>query len=334
MWPKSRIAGAIMLGVGAFGLLAVFLFWPESTPSGKSPSIATQGGGTGGSQAGGGGGGAGAPGGPGGTYIQNQINTYVSNAPICEGTACLIDGVATVSCPGMQPNGYLCIVTDGPNGSGMGESVTFYKTNAFGVDGKSNACFTYRCEATSPTLPASVMSPTATVQPAICPDFKAVYDSHHKELGAPIAACDTTAAYWAIYQHADVLWLENVLSFYVLPTTLESKWIVQRDPDWSTDPDLYDEAKAKQRFHPPAGVLAPLLGIANHWQQLKQLLGWRIWDCARGHNRVYYQEFENGFMVGTLGLSLNKYTEGEIIVLLNDHSWFSRLAPSIAPRCD
>ncbi len=63
------------MAVALAGFSWLYFAWPESGPS-PSP-IATQGGGTGGSQAGGGGGGAGAPGGPGGTYIQgNQINNY------------------------------------------------------------------------------------------------------------------------------------------------------------------------------------------------------------------------------------------------------------------
>src|SRR5271157_1706560 len=84
VWPKSRKVGVVLMAVSLLGLGLMYLYWPESKPA-ASLSIATQGGGTGGSYAGGGGGGAGAPGGSGGTYIQNQYN-YGPNPPVATPT--------------------------------------------------------------------------------------------------------------------------------------------------------------------------------------------------------------------------------------------------------
>jgi hypothetical protein len=62
---------------------------------------------------------------------------------------------------------------------------------------------------------ANTLEYRSSVRISLCPAFVDTYAEKSDQLGAPISACEAVAAYRGRYQQANVLWLENALSFYI-----------------------------------------------------------------------------------------------------------------------
>lgn len=167
----------------------------------------------------------------------------------------------------------------------------------------------------------------------VYPDFVPII-KENPSLGKPLdAAKNTDYAKETIYQKAWVIWINSLSKFYILPlkggirtTYNNSKW-----DSWCNN-----ETQLRKNFNPPHGFLRPNGGIACMWKEnnLEKIIGWRNGDdCLISNNRIKYQIFDNGIIVGPL--HKNMYiNDGEYVVIPDNKPWFPVSSPTPAARCD
>jgi hypothetical protein len=185
-----------------------------------------------------------------------------------------------------------------------------------------------------PIVQAPAIGEAHADNPAIHPDFTTAYEVA-PALGSPrwppTLADD---AYQAVYERAHVIWIKPLLRIFVLPLDSEKKLIRLKETSFATDPDLFDDERARQVFHTPAGKYPPHGGIAERWRKEPerwQWLGWREWHC-RFRKQIYYQHFEHGTVFGVFRLHPTQ-DEGQIIVMLDDETWSSKSVTGNVPAC-
>jgi hypothetical protein len=124
------------------------------------------------------------------------------------------------------------------------------------------------------------------------------------------------------------------LTIYVMPVDSDRHAILQPDPNWTTDLDLFDDTKLRAKFGTPEDKYPPHGGVAVHWLRDAdhwKWIGWRVWFC-RYFDEIYYQEFERGIVMGSFHVSPAR-DEGQAFVIFNDGTWFSRITPGKVPEC-
>jgi hypothetical protein len=122
---------------------------------------------------------------------------------------------------------------------------------------------------------------------------------------------------------------------FVLPKSPDRKLIRYRESSWATDSDLFNEEKARIIFGTPANKHPPHGGIANLWKgdpEHWKWLGWLEWQC-RFLDKIYYQQFENGIVLGTFRAHPTQ-DEGQVIAILDDDTWRTRSVSKQVPKCE
>jgi hypothetical protein len=176
---------------------------------------------------------------------------------------------------------------------------------------------------------------TETTAP-VYPLFKPIYSAAARRLGSPLAPAQLSVdTYQAAYEHAHVIWVKELLTIFVLPHDSSRKVVRQPEPDWATDPNMFDDDKLRPIFNTPPNRYPPHGGVAYRWQRDPgswAWIGWRQWYC-RSFRETYYQEFENGIVFGTLHLRPTR-DEGQLVVVFyDDGSYFTRMSFVPAPKC-
>jgi hypothetical protein len=69
-------------------------------------------------------------------------------------------------------------------------------------------------------------------------------------------------------------------------------------------------------------------GDPEHWKWL----GWLEWQC-RFLDKIYYQQFENGIVLGTFRAHPTQ-DEGQVIAILDDDTWRTRSVSKQVPKCE
>jgi hypothetical protein len=147
-------------------------------------------------------------------------------------------------------------------------------------------------------------------------------------------------AYQAEYEGAHVLWIKPLMTIFVLHKNDHkkdqgNKLTRYRKSSWATDSDLFDEEKARTIFRTPADKHPPHGGIANLWRtdpEHWKWVGWLEWQC-RFLGKVYYQQFENGIVLGTFRAHPTQ-DEGQIIAILDDDTWRPLNVSQQVPKCE
>lgn len=177
-------------------------------------------------------------------------------------------------------------------------------------------------------------TPSAQAYNPVYPLFIPIHRAAPR-LGSALSSAELSDdTYQAVYEHAHIIWVKPLLTIFVLPRNPERKVVRQQDSHWTTDQDLFNDDKLKVMFGAPKDKLPPHGGVAYHWRSDPdswKWIGWREWYC-RFFNEIYYQEFENGIVFGIFHISPTR-DEGQIFVIFNDGSWFSRMALAKAPKC-
>jgi hypothetical protein len=182
-----------------------------------------------------------------------------------------------------------------------------------------------------PSLPSLV--PTATIE--VDPQFKQIQETV-PQLGKPrLPAVLADDAYQAVYDQANIIWIKSLFSILTLPTDAARKVTWQEDTNYSKDLKFFNDDWLKTQFADvPDGKYPPHGGVAYYWLQNPdqwKWVGWRKWYC-RFFNQIRYQQFENGTVVGIFHSDPAK-DAGQIFIVLNDNSWLTKPAPSVAPSC-
>lgn len=143
-------------------------------------------------------------------------------------------------------------------------------------------------------------------------------------------------AYQAVYEHATVVWIKNLLTIFVLPRDQTDKRTIRyQEGHFTIDKRLFNDDEAREIFKTPQGKSPPHGGMAALWlsdPEKWKWIGWRNWHC-RFFNKVYIQEFEKGTAIGPL-LVHPEQGYGQVFVISNDGSWVSRITPSLkASKC-
>jgi hypothetical protein len=144
-------------------------------------------------------------------------------------------------------------------------------------------------------------------------------------------------AYQAVYEHAHVIWIRNLLTIFMLPTdqTRPNREAIRyQEAHFTTDQRLHNEDELKKLFPPPEGKFPPHGGLASLWLSDPgnwRWIGWRIWHC-RFFNKVHLQEFEKGTAIGPLLVQPNQRF-GQIAIIPTGGPWVSRMTPVQAPEC-
>jgi hypothetical protein len=181
---------------------------------------------------------------------------------------------------------------------------------------------------------APVMGSPNRENPAIYPDFKTIYEMA-PDLGSPLwPPTLVDDAYQAVYENAHVIWIKPLLRIFVLPLDSQKKLKRVSESHWATDPDLFDEKKARAIFNTPDSKLPPHGGIADRWRKDPEQwkwLGWIEWHC-RFDRQIYYQHFQRGLVLGIFRLHPIA-DEGEIILIRDDDTWTTQNVQGKVPPC-
>jgi hypothetical protein len=173
----------------------------------------------------------------------------------------------------------------------------------------------------------------------MAPPFREVRQDIVQVLGNPIRdGVLVDDAYQAVYEHANVIWIKNLLTIFVLPrdqTQSNSSVIRHQEGHFSTDARFFKDEEARKLFNTPEGKLPPHGGLASLWEsdpERWKWVGWRVWHC-RFSNKIYVQEFENGTAIGPLLVRPDQRL-GQVFFIPNGGRWISRMTPSEASACE
>jgi hypothetical protein len=169
--------------------------------------------------------------------------------------------------------------------------------------------------------------------------FKEIHHDIVEVIGNPIRnGVLADDAYQAVYEHASVIWIKNLLTIFVLPrdqnqTKPNSSVTRHREGSFVVDERFFNDEELKKIFHPPEGKFPPHGGLAALWDSNPdwQWIGWRGWHC-RFFNQVYLQEFENGTAIGPLRVHPNQQL-GQVFIIPNNGRWLSLATKTEAPEC-
>jgi hypothetical protein len=179
----------------------------------------------------------------------------------------------------------------------------------------------------------------AASESRMVPAFREVRHDIVQVIGNPIRdGVLVDDAYQAVYEHANVIWVKNLLTIFVLPrdqTPANSSAIRHQEGHFSTDARFFNDDAARKVFDTPEGKYPPHGGLASLWEsdpERWKWVGWRVWHC-RFSNKIYVQEFEHGTAIGPLLVSKDQRI-GQVFVIPNGGRWLSRMTPSEASTCE
>jgi hypothetical protein len=162
-------------------------------------------------------------------------------------------------------------------------------------------------------------------------DFKSTYAAYPK-LGKALRPIITSSdSYIGIHENAIALWIQPILTIFILPADKNKKMIRFQELSRPIDFKWYDDAQLRAYFKTPSGKFPPFGGIATDWNKWNWI-GWRLWHCSLKPNLTFYQEFENGIIVGMFPND-TIHRDGRIFVIFNDDTFVQREANSYAPFC-
>ncbi|HEY4407013.1 MAG TPA: hypothetical protein VGN55_20395 [Xanthobacteraceae bacterium] len=164
--------------------------------------------------------------------------------------------------------------------------------------------------------------------------FKSIYEAAPDLQSVRGPAHLSADSYQAVYENAHVIWIKPLMTIFVLPKDPGRKLVRYQETSWATDSDLFDEEKARAIFQTPIGKHPPHGGIANLWRNDPEhwkWLGWLDWQC-RFLDKIYYQQFENGVVLGTFRAHPTQ-DEGQIIAVLDNGGWRSVSQSDNVPKC-
>jgi hypothetical protein len=178
--------------------------------------------------------------------------------------------------------------------------------------------------------------PMGTQELIIDPEFVEVHRLSSRLGKATSNAFEGGVAYQARYEHAMVIWLESLLTFYIFPDDRTKSAIVQKDSDWSADPRLTNDVELRKLFPKiRRDKNPPYAGIANQWLRNPkewEWLGAREWHCSYAHPGIRYQIFANGIIVGAFRLNIASNV-GQAFAIANDDTWNLARTNSVAANC-
>lgn len=161
-------------------------------------------------------------------------------------------------------------------------------------------------------------------------------------LGNPVGKIEeTTGMYQASHEHAMVFSLLPLQTVFALPKDGSRPAIayhyvvIDDDKKWWDDKFLRDKLKVPRDKKPPEYAVAELWDRKP--DQLKWI-GWREWSCPFRLEKFYYQQFENGIVLGILPTS-ETLGSSQIITFLNGGKWSAiepvdKIGGVSAPGCN
>lgn len=158
---------------------------------------------------------------------------------------------------------------------------------------------------------------------AVHPDLKEVYETVAADLGKATKTPEPAEAdaYQGAYEQANVIWIQlsSFVGFIAIPNNSSRKWESQNERTWyvGNEPDL------RREFKVPKNKLPPFGGMADQWRkgQLKWI-GNAEWHCVYKPDKIVYQKFEKGALVGVFGFGPDAHA-GRVFILKDDGSWSS-----------
>jgi hypothetical protein len=178
------------------------------------------------------------------------------------------------------------------------------------------------------------------IEERIADPFREIRHDIVDVIGNPIrGAILASDAYQAVYQHAFVIWIRNLLTIFVLPrdqTQPNNPVIRHREGYFESDQRFFNDEELKKMFPTccPEGKSPPHGGLAALWHsdpEKWQWIGWRGWHC-RFINKVYLQVFENGTVIGPLRVYPDQ-PGGQVFIIPNSGRWLSLETPTEASEC-
>jgi hypothetical protein len=152
-------------------------------------------------------------------------------------------------------------------------------------------------------------------------------------LGNPVEPIKkSSATYQAVYDRANVIWLEPFLAFYVLPNDPKQKWINQPDRLWIVSSK---EVDLRKEFRPPANRNPPYGGIIDQWRAAPERWKWMgfiEWHCIFGASQISYQRYEKGIVVGPFHIVEAK-NKGRLFLIKDDGTWSQESTDQLVGAC-
>jgi hypothetical protein len=173
---------------------------------------------------------------------------------------------------------------------------------------------------------------------AIEPSFGGVFDEFGSELGSPTGIARPAAirprepsAVVAFFDHGTAIWDRQRLAIYRLKS--QSRWDVWPHTNEAIDPKWFDSDAVRKALHLPDGVSVPWGGFASEWAADPEAWKWLgdfQWSCILDGDKTFFQDFENGHLLGPLPVRKGS-NDGQIVILFSNGAWESRRSLADAP---
>jgi hypothetical protein len=166
------------------------------------------------------------------------------------------------------------------------------------------------------------LAPEPTPAVAVHNNFKAIHEAYPR-LGKPLRGAQLSERVDQYrHEHAHIFWVREFLTIFVVPDDPARKVIEQKDNYWLTDKEQFDERAIARELKLQAGKRPPLFGVYKFWRQDPAKWSWiggRLWQSGLDHS-AYFQEFENGVVVGPLAISPPS-DDGLVFAIFKDQTW-------------
>src|SRR5262249_47220702 len=114
---------------------------------------------------------------------------------------------------------------------------------------------------------AQLQSMASASEERVVPSFREVSHEILQAIGNPVRdAVLADDTYQAVYDHANVIWIRNLLTIFVLPrdqTQPNSLAIRHQEGHWSTDARFFNDDEARKIFKTPEDKFPPHGGLAS-----------------------------------------------------------------------
>ena len=171
--------------------------------------------------------------------------------------------------------------------------------------------------------------------------FQSAYGTYRNKLGEPTqSAKPMQNSYYAVYQHATIIWNETDKLLYRLDRK-NLKWTVRADEQDEDIPVWCSDACNKRRFRMPErewkeGLRPPYGGVALLWFDDSadwEWIGWRRWHCAYSDSVIHKQDFEGGFIIGRFRRFPSDNSKSQAFVFMKDETWEADVSDLPSPPC-